>query len=134
MDGITHPPKRSHYPAVIEGYLKWWGRKRVEWFDPPRGEWRKGDIRITVRPELGLSINDIPHVIKLHFSGDSLSKRRVDIIHRLMETRLSYSDEMVVGVLDIRKSRLLIPTVQKANLDAVLEGEMAYIRAMWEAI
>lgn len=133
MPSIKDKKKIANYPNAIQGYTKWWGRKKMEWFDPPRLLFTKHDIDVSVNPELGLVINGDSYLIKLYFKADPLTKNRIDVIHYLMNKRLQSKcpTDTQMAILDVRKSRLLVPTIPKPNLAAMLDAELAYIATLW---
>lgn len=136
MPTVTDPKKLTAYPTVIQGHKKWWGRKKMEWFDPARVVWSAGKVNVTVNPELGVRINGgDPYLIKLYFKAEPLSKRRIDVILHLLaiaaESMNGKTPPPRVGVLDLRRGRLIEPTVPKQNLDLLLTGEAAFIESVW---
>ena len=133
--GLTDKKKETAYPTIVFGYKKWWGTKSLIWFSPPHRLYSSHGIDVSVNPELGLEINGTPHLIKLYFKADKLTKNRVDIITHLMSIVLSEScpspSETIMSVLDIRRSKLIAPTVPISILNGILEAELAYIQALW---
>lgn len=103
----TEPSRVKHYPTLVAGYKKFLGRKATEWFDPPEGVWSCEELRINIRPEIGLVIDNIPTALKMWLKDDdSLNKRRAELITHLMRQALPHStDEMVVAVLEVRKGK-----------------------------
>jgi hypothetical protein len=126
----------STYPAIIEGYRVWRGRKRIRWFDPATTVWSHGDLDVRVNPELGLEINGVPHLIKLYFKADKLSKQGVSVIPHLMRVACGEAspDGCVMGVLDVRRSRLHTLSVRDPALDVLLRGEAAYWMTVWPSV
>jgi len=128
--------KKSVYPIIIKGYNKWWGRKFLNWFDPPSELFSQHGIDISVNPELGLYIDGSPHLIKLYFKAEKLTKNRIDIIIHLMDITLV--GECPVGtamsVLDVRQAKFISPTVSIPNLAASVSAELAYISTLWDQI
>lgn len=120
-------------PMVAQGYRQWWGRKAIGWFDPPRSFWREGDLSVLVNPDLGLQVDGQTRVIKLYFKEAPLEKRTVDVVLQLMASGLHdlWPDGSVPGILDVRRGRLLEPTVDKPGVDAWLHGEVAFLAAAW---
>jgi hypothetical protein len=54
LSHLSDDKKKNNYPALINGYKKFLGRKKFEWVKPPKKDWKVGDVIITVNPELGL--------------------------------------------------------------------------------
>lgn len=103
----TEPSRVKHYPPLAQGYKKFLGRKTTAWFDPPEGVWQCEDLRIGIRPEVGLLIDGVPTAIKLWLKDDdTLNKRRAElIIHLMMQALPHTTDELTVCVLDVRKGK-----------------------------
>lgn len=133
---VSDGKKRTNYPAVIDGYLQWWGRKKPVWFDPPREVYSQNGMDVIVNPELGLALNDKPHVIKLYFKDDNLSKLRVDVITQLMELALRPRCKTgeVMCVLDIRNSKLFACDPNLSGFQPIINAELAYISTLWSNV
>lgn len=133
---VTDEKKLSNYPQLVTGYRKWWGRKKIEWFEPPSDIWSIGDVGVRVNPELGLSINGQPHLVKLYMKADGLARNRIHVITHLMhETLQDQCDpDTQMAVLDVRRSKLIKPTVPVTSLSALLQGELAYIASIWSLV
>jgi hypothetical protein len=129
----AHGKKIAAYTQLAAAYNGWWGRKPLTWSEPPRGAWgpRDSDFDVTVNPELGLDIDGTPHVVKLYFKAEPLSKNRIDIITHLMHKVFAEANpDSRFSVLDIRRRRL--HTIDPpAELDAILGAEIAYVEALW---
>jgi len=128
--------KVDNYKAVAKGHKKWVGKKTLTWFDPITDTWSSSGIDVSVNPELGLSINGTPHLIKLYFKGVKLAKNRIDLITHLMSIALGkhVPKGCVMGVLDLRNGKLITPTVPIPSLTAQLKAEAAYWSTLWENI
>lgn len=136
VGAVTDPKKIEHITAIIQGYKRWWGRKNLNWFDPSRTVYSESGVDIRINPELGLEIDGVPHIAKLYFKSDKLSKTRVEVITHLMEKTLRpmVTPETQMSIIDARNSKLITSTVAIEGLDAMLAGEMAYISAVWSNI
>lgn len=128
--------KLRNYDIIREGYSKWWGRKELKWFEPATCLYEKHGIEVNINPELGLLINDEPHLIKLYFKSESLSKNKVNITLHLMNISLNdmYEEDITMSILDIRNSKLITATHHDPMLDASVDGELAYIAALWASV
>jgi hypothetical protein len=62
--------KHSNYQGLIDGYRRWWGRKNLSWFDPPSSAWSAYGVSVRVNPELGLTINGTPYLIKMYLKSE----------------------------------------------------------------
>ena len=133
---LTDPKKIANYPVAIEGYRKWWGKKEITWFDPPRNTYGHAGIDIAINPELGLIVDGTRYVIKLYLKADALTKLRVDLITVLMEVSLrsKCQNSDVLALLDVRRSKLFTVSIAIKPAKAVVDAELAYIAALWPSV
>lgn len=130
----TNVRKAAHYPAIAAEHCRWWGRKYLCWFDPPRATWSSNGVSVSVNPELGLIINGTEHVLKLHFKDQPLARHRIAVGLELMGAALAITRPgAVFGILDIRRRRVH-PYLHNAVMQAQLAAETAYIASLWPHI
>ena len=91
LPGLTNKLKLKNYPSRIEGYKKFLGRKKTKYFEAPKRTVTLEGVNIIVNPDLGLFINNEPHVIKLYFKNEPLSKQKLELIHLLLDFALKDS-------------------------------------------
>jgi hypothetical protein len=133
LEKLADPKKIRNYPPLLEGYRKWWGKKSLVWYTPPRASYEHAGIQVNINPELGMSIDNVRHIIKLYFKTDTLTKPRADLITYLMETelrRLSAPAD-VMTVLDIRKAKAFIYNSNSTATSRIINAELAYIASLW---
>jgi len=135
VDGARHEVKRAHFPLAVEGYKHFFemvcAKGDPEWFEPTPQIWERGEVRVRVNPELGLALDGVPHLIKLHFKEEKLLRNRVQVVTHLMREACSDSapENCVMAVLDIRRGKLVVPE-PKADVAVQLDGEVAF----WSAV
>lgn len=130
----TDPKKRAQYEEIASAYKSWCGRKSLVWFEPPRDELRVGDVRMRLNPELGLTIQGVPHVIKLYFKPEKLPRNRAEMIAYLMAKELgAKAPEAAFSILDVRRKNLMTPSSDPKRLGTLLAGELAALEAMWDS-
>ena len=135
MPTIRDKKKLSNYPARIQAHKRWWGKSDYTWFTPPDGDWNHGGVSVRVNPELGLMDGSVPMAVKLYFKTERLSKLRLDVILHLLETTVTFASQNgTVGILDVPRGKLIVPTVKKPGLEAALRGEAGYIAAAWNEV
>ena len=136
--GEVNPEKRSNYSAAVLGYLKYWGRKKIEWVDPSRKVWSVGDLRISLNPELGLIIKDQIYIIKLFLkTNETLDKKHADLILNLMEKELRPKvggKEPIFAVLDVKRAKLFQNRTKDISLYPLLKGEARSFESQWKDI
>lgn len=136
LSRLTDQKKRGNYARCVKGYKKFLGRRQVQWFDPPSSDWRPEGLRIKINPEIGLQIAGDPHVIKLYFKKEKLSKNRVEIIRLLMDRKLTNlaPDDTRFAVLDIPRGKLFAAEAIDGSLAPLLNGEAAALKRMWDQV
>lgn len=133
---LTDKKKINRYPALVESYKSFLGKRNIEWFEPPFKEWETNDLSIKLNPELGLDINGILYVVKLYFKTDPLSQMKADLILLLMNTKLKKGDfkEVTFAVLDVERKKMF----EKTKLDKIhlslLEGEALNFINIWNSM
>ena len=135
LPAVAEDRRRRHYDELCAAYLAWWGRQELDYFPPPTALLRRGDLTVSVNPELGLLIDRRPHVIKLYFKEPPLTKRYAEVAAALMHESLGGQapSAAILGLLDVRRRRLhtLRP---RPDLSALLAGELAALEAMWARV
>lgn len=128
---LSDKKKLTIYPTIIDSYIAWWGKKKVNWFEPVHETITSGNLEVSINPELGLEIKDSPYLIKLYFKGEPLTKNKADIIMEIMKMYLSANNppNSIMAVLDIQRKKLFVPTVKIESLDITVKAELAYISA-----
>jgi len=137
VPSIKDPKKITNYQELVTAYGKFWGRKKVGWFTPPRGSYSSNGVEIIVNPELGLIIDGRRVVIKLYLKGDEISKAQIELIPVLMELvlRAQVSDDTLMAILDVRKSKLhLLGTGSIPTLTAMINAELSYVATLWPSL
>lgn len=128
--------KVKHFEDAFSGHKKFVGRRKLDYFESPHWRWNHSDLTVRVNPELGLLIDNVPHVIKLYFKADPLSKQKTEAITHMMEVSLRKKAPKgsVMGVLDLRRGKLYAPTVPISGLDVLLASEAAAFLQLWEGL
>lgn len=133
---LTDPNKIKNYPGAIDGYKKFWGRKDLNFFEPPHRQWEYGKLGIRINPELGLEFNDKFYIVKLYFKSDTLSKNKVEQILTLMENQLreGVPDEVKMAILDVRNAKIFSKEDKDLSLLSLLRGEARNFEEIWKSI
>lgn len=139
---LSDDKKRNNFPALINGYKKFLGRKKFEWVKPPKKDWKVGDVVITVNPELGLEEKKKDgssnfYIIKLYFKEEPLKKAQASQILTLMEMQLRSKvnePEIKFAILDVRRSKFHIKHDQELKELPLLLGEAQSFATMWKSM
>lgn len=136
LDDITDSKKEKNYRESVEGYQRFWGRKKIEYFEPPYRHWITGDVDVRINPELGLIYDRKSYVIKLYLKSEKLKKDKIDQILTLMESELreSINLDVIMGILDIKNSKLFTKDNDDISLLPLLEGEVKSFEIIWKGI
>jgi hypothetical protein len=87
---------------------------------------------VSVNPELHAKINGKPHLLKLYFKSDPLSKQNINIVLHLLQKKAPKGTS--VGILDVRRSKLFTPTVSIPGMDAFLKAEAIAFSSLWASV
>lgn len=133
VDQLKDHKKLGRYSTAAKGSSKWWRQKTMKWFEPPRTAYTAAGVDVIVNPELGLFIDDTPHLIKMYFKDEPLAKVRIDLITVLMEETLRplAKHGEVMSVLDVNEGRLFNLSVAISPTKAMINAELAYVSALW---
>jgi len=136
LRGLTHAVKKEHYPEIVAGYRKWLCKKQAVWFPPIVAGWQFQSLEVTVNPEVGLTLDGAPHLIKLYMKSEPLKANRVNLITNLMTLACGPGApaDCVMGILDVRRSRLFTPPTPDPLFTAQLQGEAAYWCQVWDSV
>lgn len=88
-----------------------------------------------MNPELGLAIDGVPHVIKLHLNTSPLSADRAALLGALMAHVVgAAAPTAILGALDTRRSALMPATAQSKALITTVDLVLADIAAIWPTV
>lgn len=124
--------KADKFEECRKGLTKWVGRKEIVAHPKSRASWQSEGLTVKINPELNLDIAGTPHLIKLYFKGEKISKQRVDVALHLLKGKAGKG--VTAGILDLRRARLYVPTLTKPGMNALLKAEAAAFTSLWESI
>ena len=134
LKGLADKRKKEHFAAIITGYKKFLGRKKVAWFHPPKDEWTHAELAMSLKPEVGLVINGERHAIKLYMRDTpKLKKSNADLITHLMDFVLvpNKRTRPRFCVLDVRRNKLFIAPDKTDGLMTIVRAEAACFVEMY---
>jgi hypothetical protein len=125
------PRRRDNYSECVEGLLKWMGRKQFRWEGSRTVSWEAPGVTIGVRPQLGFSLNGESWRVRLYYKSDPLRALALaPMLHLMRELHPSHH----VGVLDVRRGKLLMPGRSVPGMSALLESEAIAFRNVWYSL
>ena len=136
LNGITHKPKLTAYPLALAGYKKFLGNKAIQALPDVRSAWSHGNLNVSVNPELALTIQGVPHIVKLYFKAETLSKKHAELILLMMADSLGkkVAPGTVMSLLDVQRGKLFTATGVDQVLKPLLQGEAASFETMWNQL
>lgn len=132
LDELPDSRKADAFEACRKGLTKWVGRKQITSQEKARANWSSGGLTVRINPELRLDVAGDSHLIKLYFKGEKISKQRVDVALHLLRGKAGKGT--TAGILDVRRSKLYVPTVTKPGMNALLKAEAAAFTSLWEEL
>ena len=130
---LAHPARKAHYSTAVAGYRKFLGRKRIEWIDKPRrGIWLADELQVRVNPELHVTINGEPYVIKLYLRSDpkwALSQRTANPLAYLIDSCHGHLGKPLV--VDVLRGRAFGLTRQGFDYESMLRAQAAAFLSLW---
>lgn len=127
--------KSGNYQTAIEDYLRWRGRKALQWVEPPRWHWESDGLRVRVNPELGFRVDDALQVVKLYFEGTPLRARRLGAALHLLSTGAAHGDIPILpSILDVRRRRLFVATPLTNEAALLLRSDARHFVSIWELL
>jgi hypothetical protein len=132
LQTVTEPVRAKRYASLVRAYKRWIGRKKIDRFDLLPVVYEHRGFAVRVNPELGLMIDDEPHVLKLYMKDQPLRREDAEVIAALM--RHVYRDESTrYAVLDVQNAKLhsFDPGGIQVTI-AMVDAELAYIAQLWQ--
>lgn len=130
---LAHPDRKANYITAVAGYRKFLGRKRIEWLDRPRrGIWLADELQVRVNPELHITIDGEPHVVKLYLRADdklALSQRTANPLAYLLDHCHGHLGRPLV--VDVMRGRAFGFTRQGYDYESMLRAQAAAFMSLW---
>jgi hypothetical protein len=128
--------KARIFPGLVSRYQSFLASQSVRWFVPPSALLPVGDLEIEVKPELGVEIGGVPHILTMHFRGDLLAHKRVNLVVGALTSAFGAArSDTRFGVLDV--PRACVRTVKSAlnpKLGLLMRGEAAAFFTIYCAV
>lgn len=128
---------RPNHQAMVDGFIKYWGRKDLEWVQPAKRVYNLNGLRISISPEIGFILNGIEYHVKLFLkSKETLDRKHADIVTNLMEQglRKKAGDNVVFAVMDVKRGKLYEYRGENPRIPILLAGEAAGFLNAWNAL
>lgn len=131
--------KKANYIVAIKQYQKFLKGKAISWFNPGKATWISNELVVRSSPELGLIIDEEPHLIKLYFKGKSekVDRRNISTTLTLLNTSVyeeGHDPRISRSVLNLHKNRLFTDNAVNPDKLLALQSEAAQFMYIWNNI
>jgi hypothetical protein len=127
--------KMPSYVSRVGGFKIFLAGKTLTWFSPPTGRWTDGDLEVRINPELGLIIDGIRTVVKLHLKAKAFTADRAESAFALMdeELRPKVATSTRFAVLEVATGRLVLPNPKwdPSDMRALLRAQAQAFQSLW---
>lgn len=130
----AHPKKAANYKACVKQYKRWMRGKRFSgWESSSSVLWSSGGLNVRVNPELVLSVDGKPRVVKLYFKAEKLTATRSSAGLALLHS--TWGNKGKVGLLEVQRGILHeMPPSASPGQAVLLAGEAAMFVALWNEL
>ena len=130
--------RQKNYSIAVNGYWKFWNkRKKAKWVKPFNGDWSKGELRVSINPEVGLEHKGKIYLIKLFLHiNEPFGRKQADMITWLMRDSFGKKApaDMVCCVLDVKKGTLYQERALDPTIEALVESEAISFVSLWNKL
>ena len=136
LETVADSKKAARYAECVAGYKKFLGKKKHVWLAPSKAPWIGAGLTVRVNPEVGLELDGVRHILKLHFKADKLTKIRTSCVLLLMAQALGpmVAPGTQFGVVDVPRGKLYAAEQPDDSLLPLLIGESAAFASMWDQL
>lgn len=130
--------RQMNYKTIVDGYCKFLNkRKKAVWRDSIQKKWVKGNLHISINPEVCLEHKGKIYLIKLFIHiNEKMSRKQADLITTLMRDSLGKKvpDNLVCCVLDVKKGTLYEEREDNPVIKALLDAEALSFAELWKQL
>lgn len=130
--------RQKNYSTAVDGYCKFWNkRKTAKWTEPFKGNWSKGELRVSINPEICLEHRGKLYLIKLFLHiNEPFGRKQADMVTWLMRDSFGKKapDNMVFCVLDVKKGTLYKERAIDPIIGAFVESEALSFVDFWNKL
>ncbi len=132
---LAHPDRKANYTTAVANYRRFLGRKEIQWLDRPRrAMWLADHLQVRVNPELHLTIDGDPHVVKLYLKADdrlALNQRTANPMAWMLEHCHGHLGRPLV--IDVLRGRAFGLTRPGYDYESMLRAQAAAFTSLWES-
>lgn len=132
---LAHPDRKAHYTTAVVNYRRFLGRKQIDWIDQPRRAiWLADGLKVRVNPELHVTINGDPHVVKLYLRthpSQALNQRNANPLVWLLNHCHGHLGRPLV--VDVFRGRAYGLTRPNYDYESLLRAQAAAFVSLWDS-
>jgi len=132
---LAHASREANYRLAVSNYRRFVGRRWVEWLGRPmRSLWEAGDLAVRVNPELWISIDGEPFVVKLYLRSDprwALDQRLANPMVYLLQRFHGRLGRPLV--FDVLRGRAFGLTRADVDYESLLQAQAAAFVSLWRS-
>ena len=132
IEELSDQKKRTNFPEAIQGFEDFWVDSGFQNLASPRGSYARGQLSVTINPELNIRGNGGQTAVKCWFKKEPVPRTRLNYILAAMRLGLNAFDGDV-AILDVRRATLHQISNVDRNLEILLRGEADGFMSMWDA-
>lgn len=136
LSGYSGSKKFKRYKSLLDGYLKFVGRKRTTWFTPQIAYWSYQNLSVKVNPEIGITVNGDSYLIKLYFKETPIKRDSIKLLLSMMENTLGSGIHTgyKCAILDVERGKLHYLKTKSPEITDLMNAEAEYFLKLWESL
>lgn len=115
--------RTPHFDVCAAGLIEWMNAKDYTFLSIPKpAPWQEGDLRLSVNPEVAISVDGVEYLVKLYLAKGSLTVPARRAFSWLVRQTHGASG-MTPALLEVRKHRLIPTPEPKGRIGRWVRGE-----------
>jgi hypothetical protein len=123
---------------ALQGYLEYFGKRSFRVLETPRLKYLRGDVAVSVVPDLMVEENGVREMIKLDCNRAGASKEQIDVMLQLMYESASAAAIGVkpkgIAYIDAIRNKQHVGAKLKRTLKKDIDAACDNVSAMWPGI
>jgi hypothetical protein len=128
--------KGEHYLMAGEAYVDFWKKQEAEYFKVPSSDIRIAGLPIEVTTEVGMRRRGESFALKLWFNAGKPTRQFRQAVYYMTDRVRNggWREDWRLGVWDLRRQVILMPTPLPREFGLALEGQAAAFRQIWSRL
>lgn len=128
---VADATHQARYRRAVRGFLRYRGRRQIEWAQPPQLRWTHAGLTVNCTPDVALQDRGNRYLLRLYYDLAPLPRARTAAMASLLSLAMHGHDANVMfGLLDLDRARIAtaIPT---SRWTETLEEDAASFMNYW---